>query len=116
MSMFTPNPIYRSITFDPEELEVIRIACAAVATRDQAATEKAVAASLEEYESLIRKLNGTVVAGSLAALFKPGQEILIEREDLEPVAAVLREHRNSAGKEHLAALDRAIARIERTIN
>ena len=114
MSMFTPNPIYRSVSFDHEELSALRKACAEMVAQDCAAVDEAAGASLEEYLELTGKMNATLMAGGIAALFKPGQEILIEKEDLEMVIAILREHSKSAAEDSPA--HRAIERIELCLN
>lgn len=120
MSMFSADRAFRSVAFDEEELEAVRTACTAVAGREQAALdqalEKAAEKSFEEYSGQVKKTNEAIVTGSLVALFKPGQEVLIEKEDLEPVLAVLREHREKGPEEaQCSSLDRAIGRIEQCL-
>lgn len=111
--MFNVSRAYCSVSFDQEELKVIRIACAAVAAREQSAVGEAIGAGLIEYAEQVKKANMAIVAGNLAALFKPGQEILIEREDLEPLAEVIRKGCDTMpGEEESAILRRGLARIE----
>ncbi|WP_048198146.1 hypothetical protein [Methanocella arvoryzae] len=112
MSMFNVGRAYCSVTFDQEELRVIRIACAVVAAREQSAADEATEAGPEEYADLVKKANTAVVAGNLAALFKPGQEILIEREDLEPLAEVIRKGSDCISGEEELILRRGLARID----
>ncbi len=111
--MFKVGRSYYSVSFDREELRVIRIACAAVAAREQSAVDEAAGAGLNEYAEQVKMANLAVVAGNLAALFKPGQEILIEREDLEPLAEVIRKGCDTMpGEEEAASLYRGLNRIE----
>lgn len=113
MSMFNAGRAYYSVSFDQEELKLIRIACAAVAAREQSAVDEAAGAGLSEYAEQVKKANMAIVAGNLIALFKPGQEILIEREDLEPLAEVIRKGCNTMpGEKEIEILRRGLARIE----
>ena len=116
MSMFNVGQAYCSVSFDQEELRVIRIACAAIAAREQSAADEATEAGPEEYADLVKKVNMAVVAGNLAELFKPGQDILIEREDLEPLAEVIRKGCDvMPGEEESAILHRGLAKIDSTL-
>jgi len=114
MSMFTLNQIYRSVSFDEEELRAMQIACIEMATRNCAAVDEASEASIEEHVKLTGKMNDTLMASGLAALFKPHQEILIEKEDLEVILSILREHSKSAAADSHA--HRAMERIELCLN
>jgi hypothetical protein len=112
MTMFSVSPAFYSVSFDQEELKVIRIACAAVAAREQSAVDEAAGAGLDEYAEQVKKTNRAIVAGNLASLFKPGQEILIEKEDLEPLAEVIRKGSDDTPEEEAAVLRRALKKVE----
>jgi hypothetical protein len=106
---------YGKVVFDEKELSMIRIACASVSAKDQDLMDDAAGAGLEEYALQAKKAFESDMAHKLVSLFKAGQEIIIEPEDLAPVLESLKNGKFSLPEEHTAALKSAIAKIEVTI-
>ena len=102
---------YRKITFDAEELAVIRAACAVAAGEEAARLDMATEEGLELFARQIGRANASSLTGAMVALFKPGQEILIEPEDLAPVREHLDTYGPGAPEEHTEALKRSLGKI-----
>ncbi|MGA9140976.1 MAG: hypothetical protein WBZ29_12175 [Methanocella sp.] len=118
MSLFemTSGSRYVKLVFDAHELSVIRAACASVSDEEHDKLGGMTTAELEQAASQARKATESEVAGRLVMLFKPGQEILIEREDLEPVLACVETYGQSVPKEHTEALNSAREKIRRCLD
>jgi len=114
--MYSQSPEYRRITFDEDELKAIMLACKETAAWDQSSLDEAAGADEETYLWQVRKTNRTIVASDLVSFFKPGQEILIEREDLGPVHEVVLRYCDAAPETRGEALDRALDKIDRCIS
>jgi hypothetical protein len=115
MSLFemAADTRYRKVAFDDGELDVLRAACASASVREHNLMEEASDAGIEQYAVHAKRAGESGMADVLVTLFKPGQEILIEPEDLEPVLACLIAYGQSAPKEHVSDLKSAMEKIER---
>jgi DNA-binding protein YbaB len=114
MSLFemTAGSRYVKLVFDARELSVLRAACTSVTEKEHDKLDDMTAAGLEQAARQARKATDSDMAGRLVELFRPGQEILIEKEDLEPVLESLKIYKNSAPEEQAGALQSALEKIE----
>jgi hypothetical protein len=115
MSLFemTAGTRYGRIVFDADELVVLQAACAFVSSKEHDLMDKTANAGIEQYAVHLKKAGDSDMADVLVSLFKPGQEVLIEREDLEPVLECLRTYGESLPQEHAMAAKNVIEKIER---
>jgi hypothetical protein len=104
---------YGRVSFDAHELRVIRIACESVSTREHDLMDDAAGTSIEQYAQQVKKANESEMTVKLVTLFKPDEEILIEREDMEPVLESLKTYQRSVPEEHAHALQSALEKMER---
>lgn len=112
MNLFARDTSFRTITFDAEELHVIRTACVSRAEHDRGLLIEAANAGLDQYLYQVKAANISDMTVSLVTLFKPELEILIEPEDLEPITDSLEFHRSHVSGEYAIILERAIRKIE----
>ncbi|HMK47367.1 MAG TPA: hypothetical protein VK436_12145 [Methanocella sp.] len=116
MSVYSQSPEYRKIMFDENELKAIIRACEEMAAQDRASLDETTDADAEAYLSQVRKTNQTIAASDLVSFFKPGQEILIEREDLEPIHKVVLRYYDDSLEASGEALERALNKIGRVLH
>lgn len=100
------------LSFDAVELGVIRAACASVSEKEYERLDSMNLAELDQAARQARKATDSDIAGKLVMLFRPGQEILIEREDLAPILESLKAYEDSATEEYAGALLSAREKIE----
>jgi hypothetical protein len=114
MSQMPAGPRYLKLRFDENEISVLRAACSAVAMLDHYRMMNEPAdISLEDASRQAKKSGDSDMAEGLATMFKPDQEILIEREDLALVLDSLRSYGQSAPEEHAETVKNLIEKIER---
>jgi hypothetical protein len=109
----TEGTRYLRVVFDASELDVIRAACASVSAKEQGLIDDMADADLEQFALQAKRAFESDMAHKLVSLFKAGQEILIEPEDLAPIMETLKIYRPGAQDEHALALQGAIEKIER---
>jgi hypothetical protein len=116
MSLFemTAGKRYVKVTFDDNELNVIRKACTFASASELEKLNDMAHNDLERAACTAKRACESDMAGGLASLFKPGQEILVEREDIEPVLECLRTYGPSVPKEQSKAMKSAMEKIERS--
>lgn len=114
MSMFelASGSRYVKVVFDSRELGAIKAACAFVSAKEHDKLGGMTAAELEQAARQAKKASEYEMADRLVSLFRPGQEILVEQEDLEPVLDSLKAYSGSAPEEHAQALKSALKKIE----
>ncbi|HEY3273024.1 MAG TPA: hypothetical protein VGJ92_04635 [Methanocella sp.] len=105
---------YLKMKFDDEEISVIQTACTAVALRERYLMMRVAAnTDLETAAGLAKKASDSEMAEGLASMFKPGQEILIEPEDLAVVLESLKAYGLTAPEEHSPIVKRLIEKMGR---
>jgi hypothetical protein len=105
---------YLKIKFDDEEISVIQAACTAVSLRERYLMMRVAAnTDLETAAALAKKASNSEMAEGLASMFKPGQEILIEPEDLAVVLESLKAYGPTAPEEHSQIVKKLIEKMER---
>jgi hypothetical protein len=109
---WTSGARYGKLAFDEAELAAIREACAAMAEREYARMDDAAREGLETFTAQAQKVRDYEVAGDIASMFKAGQEVLIEAEDIEPLRDSLRAYCEEATGERLEAARSALRKIE----
>jgi hypothetical protein len=103
---------YNKVVFDDDELNVIRTACAYVSAKEIDLMGDASDAGLEQFAFQAKRVYESDMAHELVSLFKAGQEVLIEPEDLDLVLESLKNYLPDAPGEHVTVLERAIEKIE----
>jgi len=101
------------LSFDALELGVIRAACASVSEKEYECLGGMTPAELDQAARQAKKAIDSDMVESLVMLFKPGQDILIEREDMEPVLESIKTYGDSVSEEYAGALQSAREKIER---
>jgi hypothetical protein len=104
---------YVKLSFDALEIGVIRAACASVSEKEYERLDGMNSAELDQAARQAKKATDSDMAGRLVMLFKPGQEILIEPEDLGPVLESIKTYGDSVSEEYAGALLSAREKIER---
>jgi hypothetical protein len=116
MSEMPAGRRYVKLIFNEEEINVIKIACNSVALRERYLMMKdAAEADLETAASQARKASDSNMAEGLVSLFKAGQEIMIEPEDLAIVLDSLKAYGRSAPEENALVLKSVIEKIEHRV-
>lgn len=103
---------YVKIAFDAEELSVIRAACASVSAVVQERMGDIADASLEQAAGQAKRTSDFLMADGLVSMFKAGQEVLIEPEDLALVLDSMKAYGQSAPEEHMPAVMGIVEKIE----
>jgi hypothetical protein len=117
MSLFemTAGSRYVKVVFDSRELDAIRAACSSASEKEYDRISDMTAAELEQAARQAWKATEFDIAGKLVEMFRPGQAILIEREDLAPVLASLEAYEPDVPEEHAAALKSALEKIRQSM-
>jgi hypothetical protein len=100
------------LAFDEAELAAIREACAAMAEMEYARMDDAAREGLETFTAQAQKVRDYEVAGDIASMFRAGQEVLIEAEDIRPVRNSLITYLREASGERRDAARSALRKIE----
>jgi hypothetical protein len=108
-----PDTRFIKLIFDDMELDVIRAACASASEREHGLMDETADAGIEQYAGHAKKAGESDMADMLVSLFKPGREILIEREDIEPVIECLKIYGESLQQEDAMATKGVIEKIRR---
>jgi hypothetical protein len=113
MALFdlTAERRYVRVTFDASEISLIRAACAAVSEKAHSQMDNIADLGLEQAARQAEKESDCEMAHELASLFKAGQEILLECEDLALVLASLKAYEPDMPKEHTATLQSVFEKI-----
>ena len=115
MSEMPAGSRYIKLVFSEEELNAIRAACSAVAKREHYLMMNGpVDVDLETAANQAKRAGDAEMADGLASMFKPDQQILIDREDLALVLESLKVYGRSPPEEYAEAVERLIEKIERS--
>ncbi|OPY28081.1 MAG: hypothetical protein A4E28_01720 [Methanocella sp. PtaU1.Bin125] len=106
---------YIKLSFNARELGVIRAACASVSEKEHERMGGMTSAGLEQAARQAKRATDSAMADRLVMLFRPGQEILIEREDLEPVLDCLKAYEDGIREEQAVQLRLVRDKIERCL-
>jgi len=104
---------YVKVTFDADELNVIRTACATVSGREHDKSDAMAGSGLERAARQARKASDAEMTDKLVSLFRAGEEVLIECEDLAPVLESLKAYEPDVSDEQAGAFKRAREKIRR---
>ncbi len=102
-------PEFYKVTFDAEELDAIRRACEDSSGEEDRRLDEAAGGSLESVVLQESRADDMLLLKGTVAIFKPGQKILITREDLDTIKKCLKQY---PGSEPAA---RAIKKIEASL-
>lgn len=103
------------LCFGEAELEVMKTACSyAQAEEDERLTEAA-SANMDDFLSQMSLANDYLLAGKLVAYFKPGQDVLIKKTDLDPIRKSLVRYRCDASESQTTVIDSAIKKIDEQV-
>lgn len=103
---------YLKIRFDARELAVIRIACAALEASEESQLDRAAGEGITKYASQVVKANESEIADRMVSLFRPDEDILIEREDLELVRESLQYYSRIEPEKHAELLASILRKID----
>jgi hypothetical protein len=103
-------PEFHKVSFDADELDAIRRACNAQSGQEDRMLDEAAGGSLEGVVVQESRADDMLLLKSTVAIFKPGQTILITREDLAAIKNCLK---NDAPSEPGA---RAIKKIDASLS
>ena len=115
MSSFetSTGPRYVTVTFNADELAVIRSACSSASQKEDDRMDAMVNADLEQAARQAEVARDSDMAADLVALFKAGQEIVIVCDDLVPVLECLKAYEPQVPEERASALRSAMEKIGR---
>lgn len=109
------NELFR-LRFDEAELEAMKTACSfAQAEEDERLTDAA-SGNMEEFILQMSLANDYLLAGKLVAYFKPGQDVLIKKADLDPIRKSLVRYRCDASAAQTPVIDAALKKIDEQVN
>jgi hypothetical protein len=105
-------PDFHKISFDADELDVLRSACACRSGHEERLFDETAGGSIESIVAQEWRTDDMLLIKSTVAIFKPGQTILITKEDLCLMRDCLQGYKAEAEKEHSVPIDSAIKKIE----
>jgi hypothetical protein len=105
-------PDFIKITFDTDELVALRRACDCRSGREERLFDETAGSSIEAIATQECRTDDMLLIKGTVAIFKPGQTILITKEDLGLMHDSLLGYRAEAEKGLLAPIDSAIKKIE----
>jgi len=105
-------PEFYRVSFDAEELEALRRACALQSGREDRLLDEAASGPLEGVVAQEKKADDVLLIKSTVSIFKPGQAILITEEDLRLMRGCLEGYKGESPSELSEAIDSAIRKID----
>ena len=103
-------PEFYTITFGADELDALKKACALLSEDEDERLDEVTSGDLETVVLQHARADDILLIKSTVSMFKPGQSILITKEDL----GLLRKSLERLRKETMAgAIDRAIEKINK---
>jgi hypothetical protein len=105
-------PEFYKISFDAEELEALNGACTLQSVREDVMLNDAAQGDLEEMVAQESRADDMLLIKSTVSIFKPGQAILITKEDLRLLLESLERYKNHAPPRLCGPIDKAIEKIK----
>jgi len=103
---------FYKISFDADELEALRGACALQSAEEDRRLDEAAAGDLEGAVTQESRADDMLLMKSTVSIFKPGQAILITKEDLGLMRKSLERFKDKAPPELFEPIESAIGKIE----
>ncbi len=101
-------PEFYRISFDAGELEALRRACVLQSGREDKRLDEAAAGSLEGVVAQEKKADDMLLIKSTVSIFKPGQTILITKEDLFLIKKCLEGIKGDAAESAIRKIDESL--------
>jgi hypothetical protein len=101
-------PDFYRISFDAGELEALRRACALQSGREDRLLDEATSGPLEGVVAQEKKADDMLLIKSTVSIFKPGQSILITKEDLLLIRKCLENLNSPAAEGAIKKVDEAL--------
>lgn len=101
-------PEFYKVSFDADELEALRTACALQSGREDRRLDEAASGSLEEVVSQEGRADDMQLIRGTVAIFKPGQAILITKEDLALIKKCLENFNSPLADDIIRKIDGAL--------
>jgi hypothetical protein len=105
-------PEFYRIYFDADELDALRGACDLQSTEEDMRLDEAAAGDLEDAVTQESRADDMLLMKSTVSIFKPGQAIIITKEDLGLMQKSLERFKDEAPPELLEPIESAIEKIE----
>lgn len=109
---FIVMPDFHKISFDAGELNALRSACAVRSEHEERLFEESAAGPIEGIVMQESRTDDMLLIKSTVAIFKPGQIILITKEDLRLMRDCLTDYRSETPAEQTASVENALKKIE----
>jgi hypothetical protein len=100
------------ISFEADELEALKGACAMQSAEEDLRLDEAAAGDLDGAVMQESRADDMLLMKSTVSIFKPGQAILITKEDLGLMQKSLERFKDEAPPELLEPIESAIEKIE----
>ncbi len=104
-------PEFYRISFDGDELDALKNACALQSEDEDRMLDEAASGDLESVVAQEVVADDLLLIKSTVAIFKPGQTILITKEDLDMMLKSLEKYKEKAPAGKINAIDSAIRKI-----
>ena len=108
-------PVFYRISFDADELEALRNACASRSSFEDYLLDEAAGGDLEGAVLQESRADDMLLIKSTVSIFKPGQAILITKEDLKVLKKNLESFMEEAPDEAIPPAERAIRKIDTSL-
>lgn len=118
--MLSPETMRRDndllkLRFEAAELEAMKTACAFAQEEEDERLATAASGNMEEFLNQMSLANDYLVAGKLVRYFKPGQDVLIKKSDLDPIRRSLVRYRCDAAQDSIPVIDGALKKIDEQV-
>lgn len=107
-------PEFYRVSFDDEELDAIRRGCAVRSGYEDRKLDEAAGGSLEGVVMQESRADDVLLIKGTVALFKPGQAILITREDLHMIRSCLDDDASPGARSAIKKIDASLANGAKT--
>jgi hypothetical protein len=102
-------PEFYRVSFDDAELDAIRRGCDAQSAHEDRMLDEAAGGSLEGVVMQESRADDVLLIKGTVALFKPGQTILITREDLRMIRSCLEDDASPGARSAVKKIDASLA-------
>jgi hypothetical protein len=104
-------PEFYKISFDGDELEALKNACTLQSEDEERMLDEAAGGDLDSVVSQEVVADDLLLIKSTVSIFRPGQTILITKEDLDLMQKNLEKYKEKAPVRQMKAIDSAMGKI-----